>query len=325
MATAIVFICDRDYLVPTVGAAAAARVHTADPTVRVVVFLLDEGGEFLKRARKAVAAAGVDLLPAALPALGQVRRETFNPTHVPIAALARLWLDELLDPAIDRFLYLDGDVDITGALDPLLSQAPPSGGLLAAPDLPFLIEGDRGDTAGWTRAYLDGLGLSSGRDYFNSGVLLIDRRGWRSLSTAARDFFFAHPERCPYHDQSALNAVCGRARGELSLRWNYQSDFMAAEDARRWRRPPTIWHFTGFPKAWHAPTFPWGPEFGRCFRAGATILAPAGIAARDPCPSSVADGLRARDSLQRRLTWLYPWRRIKRANRIRTALAACPA
>jgi len=41
----------------------------------------------------------------------------------------------MLEPDIERFLYLDGDIDITGALDSLLALPMPSGGFLAAPDV----------------------------------------------------------------------------------------------------------------------------------------------------------------------------------------------
>ena len=322
MTTAIVFVCDCAYIVPTIGAALSARTHTKDNSVPVYVFVADPEPKLLSDLRRVLHPRGLTIEGPTMSGLKAIDRRTFNPTHVPTTTLARLWLDEFLDPAIDRFLYLDGDVDITGELDELISLPIPMGGFLATPDLPLLIDGEFGSTAKATRAYLNRLGIHRSDDYFNCGVLLVDRSGWHSISKAARDFFFQNPTSCRYHDQSALNAVAGAARSELSLVWNYQADYMAVVDPRQWGYAPRIWHFTGFPKAWHGSVFPWTEEFGRSFQIGAEALGEFAPSATHGSESAVTGARLARDRLRLRLKWVYPWRRHRRAARIRAALAS---
>ena len=322
MSKAVVFICDQDFLVPTVGAAVSARSHTADGSVRVLVFVTDISPASLDAVRRIVEPKRVCVRAASRQGFAEVDRAKFNPTHVPVSTLARLWLDELLDADVEKFLYLDGDIDITGPLDPLLALPIPKRGFLAAPDLPLLVEGNKGASARETRAYLDGLGIKCSRNYFNAGVMLVDRSGWGAVARTAREFFLANPERCRYHDQSALNATAGHLRGKLSLLWNYQTDFMAVADPRRWGYQPAIWHFTGFPKAWHGGIFPWGDEFGQSFSLGTELLRPIGFDARAPDIRALAHGVRIREKLEKRLKWVYPWRRLGRSYMIKGLLAA---
>jgi lipopolysaccharide biosynthesis glycosyltransferase len=321
-ATAIVFVCDPNFLVPTVGAALSARRHTTDPAVRVIVYVTDLDEARLAVARERAAPQGIAIRAAHLPDLARIGAGELAPTHASIAMLGRLWLDELLEPEIARFLYLDGDVDITGSLDPLLAMAIPPGGFRGAPETPWLVEGERGRIGGWNRTYLKGLGGVRPVDYCNTGVLLVDRSGWGALSRAARAFLDSHPSECRWHDQSALNAVAGPNRRMLSPAWNYNSDFMAVMDPRRWGFEPAIWHFTGVPKPWQGTAFPWGDTFGRSYKLGSEFLAGAGFVPPMPAEEVVAANTRSREADRRRLNWRYPWRRVTRAIKLFRALAA---
>jgi lipopolysaccharide biosynthesis glycosyltransferase len=236
--------------------------------------------------------------------------------------MARLWIADLLDPEVDRFLYLDGDVEVTAPLDPLLAMPLPPGGFLAAPDVTWLIRGRWGNLARSKLPYLDALGVPADA-YFNAGVLLAERAGFHAIGRAARDFFLRSPELCRCQDQSALNAVGRHLRGELSLNWNYQTEFMVTADPRRWNCTPAIWHYTGFPKPWQAKLFPWvGEEFGRSFRIGAELLAQAGVAAPPPDPVQIEGARRQREGLRRRIQWLHGWRRLARERKVRAAMTA---
>jgi lipopolysaccharide biosynthesis glycosyltransferase len=321
MATAIVLLCDSNFLVATVGTALAARRHTADPAVGIFVYVLDRDDRDLQRLRQVLLPRGVDLSAVNIAELGLVKSSDFNKTHVPIATMARLWIDDLLPPDYDKFLYLDGDLEIAGKLDSLLATPVPHRGFLAAPDLPLLIKGDWGRSARETDAYLDNLGVSDADDYFNAGVLLVDRMGWADLAAEALAYFMRFPERCRYHDQSALNATAKAKRGRLSLVWNYQTDFVAVADPRRWGISPAIWHFTGFPKPWHADVFPWSNGFGGSFALGAAAFVEAQLAI-PPLPEAqgIAAGIAERQKVKFRLRWVYPWRRFIRAQRIRAEL-----
>ena len=319
MTEAVVLICDRDYLVPTVGAALAARAHLSR-AVPILLYLTEPEHELAAAVERIVAPQGVSIIVAKLPGFEAMQVGALHSTHVTLATMARLWLDELLPREVTRFLYLDGDIDISGPLDPLLAAPVPPRGFLAAPEVKLLIDGEIGSRGRVARSYLAGLGLARGADYFNAGVLLVDRAGWGEISAAARDFILAHPERCPFHDQSALNAVAGGARRELSLLWNWQTDFMTVMDPRRLGIRPAIWHFTGFPKPWQAAFPPWGEEFGRSFALGAATLAPLRLAPPPADPAVIADGVRMYEQTRARLLRRYPWRLLTRRRRILAAL-----
>jgi lipopolysaccharide biosynthesis glycosyltransferase len=321
MATAIVLLCDRNFLVATVGTALAARSSTADPAVGVFVYVLDRDGSDLQRLRSSLLPRGVDLSAVSIAELGLIKESDFNKTHVPISTMARLWIDDLLPPGYDKFLYLDGDLEIAGKLDPLLATPVPDRGFLAAADLPLLVAQDWGKSARATRRYLSDLNVRDPDDYFNAGVLLVDRAGWRDVAGEAFNYFNRFPERCRYHDQSALNATAQSMRGRLSLLWNYQTDFMVVVDPRKWGTSPVIWHFTGFPKPWHVDVFPWSTGFGQSYSLGASIFEEASVQMPAlPDAQRLSAGVRGREKLEFRLNCIYPWRRFMRAKRIRDEL-----
>ena len=320
MTTAIVFICDLNFLAPTAGAALSARRHTTDQKTEVLIYLTQGTDTQIAAIQTALSPDQISVRRARLPSLDLIDPATFNPTHVPLSTLARLWLDELLDPHIDKFLYLDGDIDITDSLDPLLALSPPAGGFLAAPDQPILLKGKVSRSSREALTYLRGLGLACAQDYFNAGVLLAERDGWGAISRKARVFFQTSPHLCRYHDQSALNAVAGSAREPLSLLWNYQTDFMAITDPGEWGAKPCIWHFTGFPKPWHAPAFPWTGPFGHSYQLGTERLRNLSLGTRTADPLAIAKGCRSRETLKVRLKWVYPWRKVSRTRTIKSLL-----
>lgn len=318
MATAVVLLCDSNFLVPTVGTALAARSRISDPAVGTFIYALDRDDHDLEPLQHVLAPRGVQLSAAKVEGLSLVKTSDFNKTHVPIATMARLWIDDLLPPEFDKFLYLDGDLEIAGSLDALLAIPVPHRGFLAAPDLPLLIGRDWGRSARATHDYISNLNVRDPGDYFNAGVLFVDRAGWGDVAGEALSYFNRFPKRCRYHDQSALNATAQSKRGRLSLSWNYQTDFMAAADPRKWGISPSIWHFTGFPKPWHADVFPWSGGFGRSFSLGEAVF---GEAQMEMPPlaaaQSLAAAIKGREKLEFRLRWVYPWRRLQRAQMVR--------
>ncbi len=321
MTSAIVLVCDRTFLPPTLGTAMMARQHAADTPI--FVFVTDADDRALVTVSRALEPYEIDVRAAKIEELGRVQACDFNQTHVPVAAMARLWLDEMLPHNIRRFLYIDGDVEITGPLAPLLALDLPQGGFLAAPDLPMLTSGNRGRTARKTCAYFEGLGLTRPETYFNDGVMFADRGGWRKVGADAWAFFKSNPRLCKYHEQSALNATASDRRGVLSLRWNYQTDFMMVADPRKWGLGASIWHFTGFPKPWHAPALPWRSDFGTANSRGCAIMAETGLTSDIKLDiTRIERGVVERRNLDFKLRRIYPWRRIDRERRIHAHLLA---
>lgn len=171
--------------------------------------------------------------------------------YFPRAVWLRILLPELL-PDCAKILYLDSDIIVTSSLAPLW-ETDVSGHLLGAvtnPFYPFMPDHPRLQ-----------LGISDPRDYFNSGVLLMNLQRMRDQGSAAqlRAYAREHPG-APYPDQDALNAVCRGRWLALHPRWNVQSTIFELDDAQlplpaaqiaEARAHPAVIHFIGLFKPWH--------------------------------------------------------------------------
>ncbi|MDZ4792081.1 MAG: glycosyltransferase [Hyphomicrobiales bacterium] len=245
MTCAVVLICDTNFILPSFATAISARANVSLDNTPVVIFVTDATEATLAALKPAAQSRNIELIAAQIPEI-----EAFKSTHrdrfLPVAALSRFWVDRFLPSHVDRFLYLDGDILVNPSIDELLMAPIPEGGILTAPDTVALCADEIGPAPRREKAYLDGLG-STFDDYFNSGVLLADRSGWRAIADDAMAYLRDHPEKCRSSDQSALNAVTKGKRGMLSLCWNYQSDHMTVLDPRTIGVEPAIYHFTGGP------------------------------------------------------------------------------
>ncbi|MGP4030094.1 glycosyltransferase family 8 protein [Actinomadura sp. 3N407] len=132
------------------------------------------------------------------------------------AVYLRLEIGDAIGPR-GTVLYLDVDTIVLGDLRPLL-LTPLEGAPLGAvrdPQNPVIGAGIA--FPGWAE-----LGLPWGRDYFNSGVMLMDlavceRQG---LFTAARVFLAEHGDQARLWDQDALNVAADDQWRRLGRRWN---------------------------------------------------------------------------------------------------------
>jgi lipopolysaccharide biosynthesis glycosyltransferase len=164
----------------------------------------------------------------------------------------RFFLTELL-PDVERILYLDADTIVLDSLRPLWET-----------DL------DGCHVAAVTNVFQEDhiplparLGLEP-RDYFNSGVLLMNLDLMRRDESTAALFEYtrANAERLVWPDQDVLNAVLGPTRRRLAPRWNCMTSVLrfpwaayvfSAEELEEARRRPAIRHFEGpsVNKPWH--------------------------------------------------------------------------
>ena len=191
-----------------------AAVHAdavAELRMLVVYQQLSEGN------RSALVRLGNELgLAVQLVAAGRAAARGPVSGWVSEAVYLRLQLADLLktDGVV---LYLDADVLAVGDLRPLLRQ-PLHGAVLAAvrdPQNPLVGGGFA--LPGWRR-----IGVPAGREYFNSGVMLLDLGRCRrsGLFDRAARFLADFPDEVLLWDQDALNVAAEDRWLRLERRWN---------------------------------------------------------------------------------------------------------
>lgn len=228
-------------------AASLARTATPDRPIKFHVFC---AGGFQDRFAKLIAyldseAFSVVARGFSNPFDRSVPAAYFNPMYC-----ARLCVGELLD--CDRALYLDTDILVRSSLAPLYDTDLCGNILAAIADRHFEISEntDAVVVSGMTRVnirhlYRDALGLE--RDYFNSGVLLIDLAKWRSagVKTLCLDYLRHHPLAL-FCDQDALNFAVGSQTLIVGAEWNFMAEVASAYPDIE----PRIIHFSGCVKPW---------------------------------------------------------------------------
>lgn len=154
---------------------------------------------------------------------------------------ARLMIDRLVGPEVERVLYLDCD-------------------MLVRADIAELYETNLGERP--IAAVRDTIGafIANGRDlrnnrdifdpadpYFNAGMVLIDTARWREADILGR-MEAAHASGVMqriYYDQDLLNLIFKRNWHQLPWRWNTIDARHAHEGL-----DPAILHYTGDTKPW---------------------------------------------------------------------------
>jgi lipopolysaccharide biosynthesis glycosyltransferase len=170
--------------------------------------------------------------------------------RIPGVMWYRVFLPELL-PTTSRILYLDCDTLVVDDLS-LLWDVDLQGSYLGAVDNAFEPGAERHATD---------LGLGSARDYFNSGVLLLNLDLMRTENATDAILECARTRSLVWPDQDALNLVLGRRRLRLDPKWNCMNVlFYGAppstfdpEAAKAAAAAPAILHFEGpeMAKPWH--------------------------------------------------------------------------
>jgi lipopolysaccharide biosynthesis glycosyltransferase len=210
----IIFGVDDRYVGPLLVAltslATAGAVDATSASVAVLHHGL--GDDAVARIATTADALGLDLATV---------RVDPDPRRFPItdwispAAYLRLQLDAGARGSA-RVLYLDCDLVVLAPLAPLLAT-PLETALGAVVDVSNpVLEGGSGLPG------FEALGLPGTREYFNSGVLLVDVDRWVDERVGERSahFLAEHPEHVRYWDQCALNYVLDDGWDRLDLEWN---------------------------------------------------------------------------------------------------------
>jgi lipopolysaccharide biosynthesis glycosyltransferase len=139
--------------------------------------------------------------------------------HISIVTYFRLIIDELIDPSIERIIYIDADTIVCQKLSDLE--------LIDLKGLILAAVVDPGDEC-WTKDKIANLGLNNFADYFNAGVMVIDMKAWRKKRMGAKTLYFAQnfPHLTLSWDQDALNYVLSGEWYRLPLAYNVQTHFI---------------------------------------------------------------------------------------------------
>jgi lipopolysaccharide biosynthesis glycosyltransferase len=272
----VVFSAD-DYFVPYMAALIQSIMDNAQQPFRYGFFVLHRGisAENQQLLRSQVALAGlqggaagrekgaagggdasfsvdfVDVAP-------HIKGYRF-PTHfLPAESYFRLLIPYLFE--YEKIIYLDSDMIVNTDLAELYAVDPGTNLLAACRD--DFLAGSRG------RGHALSIGLSSHQDYFNAGMLLINRERFIQSITRERLLGLAVSQDWRFCDQDVLNVVCAKKTLILNMEWNamvtmYNEDqfpLNLRQEYRRSRANPKITHFAG-PK-------PWDRRFSFAFNTG---------------------------------------------------------
>ncbi len=170
--------------------------------------------------------------------------------HVSIATYLRLAAPHLLPNDVEKIIYLDCDIIVSGDL-----------GALWDLDISGYALGVVYDEAYQDDEKYITLGLEKRRRYFNAGVLLMNLKYFRKHDVMTRCFQVIKdiPERLLFHDQDTLNVVLEQECINIHPRFNLQTGFLfttvsfdkdTQKQIREAIEAPVIIHFTGYNKPW---------------------------------------------------------------------------
>jgi lipopolysaccharide biosynthesis glycosyltransferase len=130
--------------------------------------------------------------------------------HVSAETYLRIFCAKVLDPSIDKILYLDSDIVVVGDIADLWRTDLKDNALGGVRD-PFCQAGR------------EDLGIPAGQFYVNAGVLLINLKVWREQNICEKLVVFIRQKgsELVFWDQDAINAVLFGSVVILPDKWNY--------------------------------------------------------------------------------------------------------
>ena len=138
--------------------------------------------------------------------------------------------------------------------------------LAAAYDMIFLMDFKGDALARQFQQSRRSLGLKLDTPYFNAGLMAIDRAAWREerLTERVTRALRETPERFPFNEQDALNAILKGGFAPLSPRYNFMGDFFLLDLERRLE--PLVLHFVNAPKPWEYSSWKGEARFAEAYR-----------------------------------------------------------
>jgi lipopolysaccharide biosynthesis glycosyltransferase len=244
----IAFVTDNNYALPTRAAIRSVLANAgradAPPAVRVVC---DDSVSVKNLARFARLGGTVSVTRAA-----NRHRQLHNTAHYSHAMYLKYDLPEIF-PTLDKVLFLDSDVIVSGSLRELWATDLSDRWLAAVPE-----NAPASAFAEYARARFNASGA-----YFNSGVLLLNLRQLRAdgVPRQLAEFTAQRPWlSCP--DQDAFNAVCGTRALPLPAQFNHMVMYRGAADGEAAR----VIHYASWHKPWRDLSVPLARNFTRHLR-----------------------------------------------------------
>lgn len=167
--------------------------------------------------------------------------------HLSIQTFFRLLIPDLIEA--ERVLYLDSDLVVTGSLKELFEIDFEGNYILAVEDT-FYSYAEKAKKV---------LKMDESASYFNAGIMVINVSKWKENDLTRKVISFAekNPEKIPFADQDALNALINTGWKSLPLRYNIQYSLFVEKKRSKHIEKETcnkcIVHFTGgYPyKPWY--------------------------------------------------------------------------
>lgn len=250
---AIVLAADDNYAQHAAVTAASILLHTAEPQ-RVFLYILSDGISEVKQ-QKIEATINELKGRVQLIAVDGDAIKSFTSGHISKAAYLRLMIPELLPDSVQKAIYFDTDLVVTGDVADFW-QLPLAGHPVGATIDLGIMSSNRS-----RREKHESIGLNESEDYFNSGVMVIDVSQWRDKNYGAEVLAEITMHQFRHHDQDGLNKVFKNNWQELPLRWNIIPPVFSLPlkilRSTKWRKKaldalknPAVIHWGGRYKPW---------------------------------------------------------------------------
>jgi lipopolysaccharide biosynthesis glycosyltransferase len=258
----VVFVTDTGFLVPSLVAAKQLVNQGIHKIADIVIYTVNIDNDLLTSLSRHAGNQHIRFESLPYELFAPPSDITFHKNHVPVTSLARLSLQEVIDPKYENIIYIDGDVQIVGDVSGLINYRVPDGKIFAGRGSAWLDSGSSSINM-TPDNYMKNLGNLSPDEYFNAGVLAFRRETWQHAAPKALKFFFDNSEACLRHDQSALNAIFKGNIINFPPKYNFHSVYADLHVQNRYA--PSIIHFTGPKKPWGPALAPWGRRFQKSY------------------------------------------------------------
>jgi lipopolysaccharide biosynthesis glycosyltransferase len=237
------------YLLPALVSALQLHSHIKNIKDRIIVIVVGNESNLYAETQLLMRSRGVEVVIVS-PAIMM---------DYPLYC-ARLLLDRMIDTSQFEFItYIDADTQFVRSVTALSEAVPPSGSIIAVPDIMSIIIDHPSKYFKNHKLYFTQIGIPEQHQsiYFNTGVMKFRTGDWSLISKECLIFLNKNRQLgLRYPDQDALNIVMGGRQTLASFKWNFPAFFIGSgiEDVVE----PNILHFMSRPRPWDGPFLPWG-------------------------------------------------------------------